>query len=305
MTLANGVKFDDGQDIELYDNTGTNLVGTLAGDSPVVVYSGVSLIAYSASAGREIIIQADGDGDTTDLYLASSSVAANTFAKLRVAGADVLVITPALVEIDGSLQVGSASLTLPTGAADVIQINESTAPSGTPTGSSVIFCEDGYTKSLDTNGNITALKPNEMGEVYMEGNATATTIAVGSTFYKVAGTTTLGHAHEFDMPANNRLRYTGAFTRAAHIGCTLSVSSGTANQVIQCKIYKNGSAITGSLIETKLGSGGDVTSTAIHVMAEMATNDYIELYVANITAANDVTVKHYNLFMVTMPHGTD
>lgn len=108
MTLTDGVKLDDGQDFELYDNTGTNLVATLAGDSPVIVYSGASLIAFSGSAGREILIKADGNGDATDLYLASSSVAANTFAKIRINNTDILTIQAAIVELSKKLKIGGA-----------------------------------------------------------------------------------------------------------------------------------------------------------------------------------------------------
>lgn len=108
MTTTNGIKLDDGQDFELYDNTGTNLVGTLAGDSPILVYSGTSLTAFSSTAGREILIKADGNGDATDLYLASSSVAANTFVKIRVNNNDIVTVQAAIVELTKKLKIGGA-----------------------------------------------------------------------------------------------------------------------------------------------------------------------------------------------------
>lgn len=41
-------------------------------------------------------------------------------------------------------------------------------------------------------------------------------------------------------------------------------------------------------------------STALHVMAELATNDYLELYIGNLTDADDFTIKTLNLFALGM-----
>lgn len=153
----------------------------------------------------------------------------------------------------------------------------------------------------------TVIPQTPMDEVYMNANGTATVISTGNTYTKMSGTTTSGMLQDFDMPANNRLRYTGATTKNFHIGCTISISSAGANDVVAAVIYKNG-AVNGSneytsgtqlnagIIRLKLLNGADVSSTAIHVMSEMATNDYIELAIKNETDADDLTVSDFNLF---------
>ena len=149
-----------------------------------------------------------------------------------------------------------------------------------------------------------------MAEVAMTGNAVATPIITQSTFTKVSGTTTLdADASLFDMPANNRLRYIGVPDAHLHLGCTLSVISASLNDTIQAVLYKNGTVngnneytggtqLSRGVIETRLFGIGDVTSTAIHVMTTMVTNDYVELALSNLTSAADLTVKHMNFFAV-------
>ena len=61
------------------------------------------------------------------------------------------------------------------------------------------------------------------GEIYIS-SAVATTTTSGSPV-KSLGTTTLGDAIQFDMPANNRLRYTGAKTSVFACQANVSLSS--------------------------------------------------------------------------------
>ena len=64
----------------------------------------------------------------------------------------------------------------------------------------------------DMRDLIVSLRPS-FGECSMQGNATATTIAVAGTYYKIAGTTALsGNELLFDNNSTNtgRLRYIGA-----------------------------------------------------------------------------------------------
>lgn len=154
-------------------------------------------------------------------------------------------------------------------------------------------------------------EPMSMGELVMEGNAVETVITTQSAYAKVLGTTTLAQAVDFTMPSNNRLTYTGTKTKMFHIGVTSSFSGAGTNDIIQATIYKNGGVdgngeyssgtrIVGSLVERKVGTGGDVGSTALHTMVSLATNDYIELATANISATSNVTFKHVNFFAMEM-----
>src|SRR3990167_7842017 len=52
----------------------------------------------------------------------------------------------------------------------------------------------------------------------------ATAIPVPGTFYKAGGTTVIGAAHRFTMPANNRLTYGGIVAVHSHIVCNISTT---------------------------------------------------------------------------------
>ena len=156
------------------------------------------------------------------------------------------------------------------------------------------------------NGALTGVTtvPNywPMGEITMIGNASATDIVDQSTEYLVAGTTTLtSGVVSFDMPQDNRLRYTGTTTALMHVACTMSytVASG-ANQELEFKIYKNGSPIAASEIVDACSAAAGAESSAIHVFVSMATNDYLELYCANNSGTGDITVRTMNLFALGM-----
>lgn len=137
---------------------------------------------------------------------------------------------------------------------------------------------------------------NSFGGMYMEGNATATTIAVGNTWYKAAGTTTASaNLQSYTMPANNRLTYSDTITRHAHIVGSASVECGSNNQVCELSVYKNGAIVPGSTVEFKCLSAGDPTTIPIVAETPMSPTDYIEVYIKNETGANNLTVTYMNL----------
>lgn len=146
-----------------------------------------------------------------------------------------------------------------------------------------------------------------MGEVFMEGNSTATAIGNTTTYYKAAGTTTLGSTYNMDNAAgiSNRLRYTGSKTKMFHVAVTFSAYSAGSNDIMYARVYKNGVPLNNCLVSAKLGGSGDRTSTAIHVMANLAQNDYLELYVRNSSAASNITVTELNFFAMGVSMGMD
>jgi hypothetical protein len=119
-----------------------------------------------------------------------------------------------------------------------------------------------------------------MGEISFATNASATDITVQGTYVKVAGTSTLSSGvTSFDMPENNRLRYTGATTIMAHVACTFSytVASGS-NQELAFRVYKNGNPLAASEVRDTCSAATGSESTAIHIMVELAQNEYLELW---------------------------
>jgi hypothetical protein len=141
------------------------------------------------------------------------------------------------------------------------------------------------------------------GSMYIS-TAADTSISQTSTYTKVAGTTTLTNADGFDMPANNRLRYTGAPDVHVHVAVTISMTTTGSNQVIFFRVGKNGSAVitdaVASTVARKVGTGADIGSTALHFDTMMSNGDYIELFVANDTSATNAQVDYMYFFALGM-----
>lgn len=272
--------------------------------------------------------------NSNTLYLAAfGTAAASTTFGLNRAGATYLYVdggnylgfgttstTPVVfatnnlerIRIISGGQVG-VGVTAPTAALHLMSgtAAASTAPLKFTSGTNLTTAEAGameydgsnlyFTNSTPTRILLTQSFP--MGETYMTGNATATTIASSGVYYKVSGTTTLSHAHEFTAGGtDNRLTYTGTITKTFHVACTLSVKSAGSNDIIYARIAKNGTTIPAGTVQQKLGSIGDVASTAIHVVVELATNDYIELFVMNNSGTSSLTVTDMNMFGMGIYH---
>jgi hypothetical protein len=124
----------------------------------------------------------------------------------------------------------------------------------------------------------------------MQGNATATVIASTSTPDKVGGTWTTYIASSFTATTGGRLTYTGTETQVVRIDCALTLSpvSG-ANQHISAYIAKNGSVVTASRQQSHISNGTDM-NMSVCWQSSLATNDYIEVFVQNGTAVNNITV---------------
>lgn len=143
-----------------------------------------------------------------------------------------------------------------------------------------------------------------MGEVsYFNTTGTAVTISGtsdGSTNMVVVAPTSTGN---FDADFNNgggntgRLRYTGATTRMFHVALTVSGTPSQNNDVFVFGIAKNGTPVAASKV---LSSFTGTQTTAIHLFISLATNDYLEMYIGNMTAARNITIKSINLFAMGM-----
>ena len=139
-------------------------------------------------------------------------------------------------------------------------------------------------------------------ECYISATA-ATTISVKETAYKAAGTTTLSTtpaAVNFTMPANNRLTYTGATTAAAFISAVLTCTTAGTNDLLGFHIAKGGTVVASTHIDRFVGTGTDQGAVAVQLLCSLATNEYVEVWVENESAAADITVEHMSLVAITL-----
>lgn len=168
---------------------------------------------------------------------------------------------------------GLTALTVP---ADVDLLYIVDDPAGSPTGKKI------------TVGNLLA---RAYGSMYVSTSA-PTTIVTPGTFAKAAGTTTELTLNDFDMPASNRLRYTGSGTLLCVVEATVSMTAGANNQLVCWRIAKNGVTIEHSEVERKVGTGADVGALAVMAEAELVNGDYVELHCTNETSTATVTWRY-------------
>jgi hypothetical protein len=145
--------------------------------------------------------------------------------------------------------------------------------------------------------NITNTAVN--GQLYMQGNATATTISDTVTFVKVAGTTTASADNSKFSHSNNRLTCDATISRKYLIQCTLSFSSGNSN-VCEFGFYDSQLAAirTPSRTKSTANTAGRAENVVFSCVVTMKAGDYLEIHARNTSASNNITADQLN-FVVT------
>jgi len=124
----------------------------------------------------------------------------------------------------------------------------------------------------------------------MHGNATDTVIAVAGTAVLTAGTWVTGLLSSFTATTAGRLTYSGVPTAVVGVqaSVTLKPVSGT-NKSISVYLAKNGAVVTAARI-TRTVSTAETGNMSLFYNISLATNDYLEIFVANDTDTIDVLV---------------
>lgn len=135
-----------------------------------------------------------------------------------------------------------------------------------------------------------------IGFMTMQANATATTVSVISTYYKVSGTTTLESISQKFSHSSNKLTYDGAITRDFRINVTATMTSGN-NQELGVRIAKNGTTVSNTTSLNTTSGTGKAEGASCQGVIELATNDYLEIFVSNNTAATNVTVTYLSVIV--------
>jgi hypothetical protein len=145
--------------------------------------------------------------------------------------------------------------------------------------------------------NITNTAVN--GQLYMQGNATATTVSDTVTFVKVAGTTTASADNAKFSHSNNRLTCDAIISRKYLVQCTLSFSSGNAN-VCEFGFYDSQllTVRTPSRTKSTANASGRAENVVFSCVLNMKAGDYLEIHARNTSAASNITVDQMN-FVIT------
>jgi hypothetical protein len=153
--------------------------------------------------------------------------------------------------------------------------------------------------SVDGSGNF-VFAYSAHGGIYFFDAVTPTVITYPSTYAKVnAVTTPLGSPVFITEGTNSRLTYTGTDTIDLDVVFNLSIDQSTGtNKDIQAAIYKNGTLVNGTQVIATCRSGEKLIVSS-HGDVNMATNDYVEVYVKNNGGSGNVNVYSFSLMAST------
>lgn len=134
------------------------------------------------------------------------------------------------------------------------------------------------------------------GQMYMQSNATATTIADTTNFVKVAGTTSASVDNSKYTHTNNRLTNNATIERKYLIQCTLSFNAGN-NNVCEFGFYdsKLGAVRTPSRTKATANSAGRAESVTFNCVVNHSDSNYIEIHAKNTSSITDITVTDMNV----------
>ena len=141
----------------------------------------------------------------------------------------------------------------------------------------------------DAGIQITSIADEIYAQVVLHGNATATVITTQNTPVKVAGTFVTDAAASFTTDATGRLTYTGSTTTVVQFVASVTLVPVGTNQLLTIQLAKNGTPITNAKM-TRTVSSGASGNVSIVFNISMTTSDYVELFVANNSSTNDITV---------------
>lgn len=144
-------------------------------------------------------------------------------------------------------------------------------------------------------GNTGISNSRSFANYYMTNNATATTLTV-STPTKALGTTTANPINERFSHTSNRATYTGAVTRVFEVEAWAALSS-TSNKILRLYIAKNGTEITTSYAEGVSNAGGKAEGLVTASVVELATDDYVEVFVSNESNGSSITDINLNVIV--------
>lgn len=138
------------------------------------------------------------------------------------------------------------------------------------------------------------------GQVHLTAPVETSITQIG-TYVKVSGTFGLdAHNHLTTPDTTGRITYTGTSQRHFHLVSSVSMTCAANNQTVSFRIAVNGTTDPSTQLRRRIGTGTDIGSTALHGDEVLTTNDYVELYVANLTSTANITIQDCYFFMVGM-----
>ena len=99
--------------------------------------------------------------------------------------------------------------------------------------------------------------------------------------------------------ASNTLTYTGTTTRKFFVSAALAFH-GDSTDEYNFVIYKNGAVVVTSKISVTGKGTNDLAHVSCQCIVELATTEFIEVFVTNTSTTNDVTVDWMNVSAIAL-----
>jgi len=120
-----------------------------------------------------------------------------------------------------------------------------------------------------------------------------TTVLAANTWYLLNTSTTSGPVYGDLSVTNNRITNDGTLKRFK-VEVAFSMSAGN-NEALHGAVYKSGVIIPESEMDTRTFSGGKASPMTLSLVTDLDTGEYLEVWVKNQTAAQDITLSHINV----------
>jgi hypothetical protein len=136
------------------------------------------------------------------------------------------------------------------------------------------------------------------GQMYMRGNASATTISNTTDFFKVAGITLASIDNEKYEHSDNRLTNKARVSRKYKITATLSFTAG-ANNVCEFGLFdsKLNAIRQPSIQPSTANASGRVENITLTCAFSHSDGDYIEIWCRNTSATTNIVVTDMNVLI--------
>jgi hypothetical protein len=130
------------------------------------------------------------------------------------------------------------------------------------------------------------------GELYVNGGATTKDVDTANGWVLINVAMSDGEMKNFDTPTTSRLRYTGATTKRFRIAATVTVGFATGSgETYDIGIGLNGNDPT-RWQGIEVGSASDEWHMNCHLIAELAQNEYAEIFMrSNVVGATAITIE--------------
>lgn len=139
---------------------------------------------------------------------------------------------------------------------------------------------------------------SDFADMYDTTGGTITTISSTGVYYKVNANTNNVHIKGFTH-TNGRLTKVGDEYNPIKAEGNISFL-GSNNDEIHILFYINGSPIPSSLGTKVISGSGKGDTIPFHCLTDMNDGDYLEVYVANISGARNVTLENMSIILTEM-----